>query len=112
MIMFIRTIDGKYIDLDEIKDSRLPSPEDNYKSTTNEFFGKDRPTKPKLDKVYSISSIQKILETKYNCKLVNITGYKGNRFIGYNTYRVLDQHGNKVMDGSLHDIGEWLEERG
>lgn len=108
----IQTIDGKYIDLNGIQESRLPPDELNYKQTTNEFFSRNRPTKPKQDKVYSISSIQKILETKYNCKLVNITGYKGNRFIGYNTYRVLDQHGNKVMDGSLHDIGEWIEERG
>lgn len=110
--MLIQTNSGDYIDLDEIIESRLPSEEDNYKHTANEFYGKDRPKKPKQDKVYSISSIQKILETKYNCKLVNITGYKGNRFVGYNTYRVFDQHGNKVMDGSLHDIGEWLEEKG
>lgn len=110
--MMIRTIDGKYIDLNAIEDSRLPSPEDNYKQTANEFFSQDRPKKPKCDKVYSIFQVQKILRERYNYQLHNITGYKGNRFIGYNTYRVLDQHGNKVMDGSLHDIGEWIEERG
>ena len=47
MIMFIRTIDGKYIDLNTIEESRLPPDEDNYKQTTNEFYGKDRPPKPK-----------------------------------------------------------------
>ena len=110
--MYIRSVSGKLIRINDIENTKLPGEQNNYKSTAKEFYGKDRHPKPKQDKVYSISSIQKILETKYNCKLVNITGYKGNRFIGYNTYRVLDQHGNKVMDGSLHDIGEWLEERG
>ena len=107
--MMIRTIDGKYIELDAIKESRLPSAENNYKSTANEFYGKDRPPKPTQDKVYSIFQVQKILRERYNYQIHNITGYKGNRFIGYNTYRVLDQYGNQVMDGSLHEIGEWLE---
>lgn len=110
--MLIQTNSGDYIDLDAIIESRLPPDELNYKPTTNEFYSKDRPPKPKFDKVYSIFQIQKILRERHNYQLHNITGYKGNRFVGYNTYRVLDQHGNKVMDGSLHDIGEWLEERG
>ena len=110
--MLIQTNSGDYIDLDAIEDSRLPPKEENYKQTANEFYGKERPKKPKQDKVYSIFQIQKILRERYNYQLQNITGYKGNRFIGYNTYRVLDQYENKVMDGSLHDIGEWLEEKG
>ena len=64
--MLIQTNSGDYIDLDAIEDSRLPPKEENYKQTANEFYGKDRPKKPKQDKVYSIFQIQKILRERYN----------------------------------------------
>lgn len=108
--MLIRTIDGKLINLDAIEESRLPSEENNYKSTTNEFFGKDRPTRPKLNKKYNYFRIKRQLENK-GLTLVNITSYKGNRYSGYNTYQVLDTNGNKLIDGHLNQIATWMEER-
>lgn len=108
--MFIRTIDGKYIELDAIKESRLPSAEDNYKSTTNEFYSKDRPQKPKQSNKYNYFRIKKQLENK-GLTLVKITTYKGNRYNGYNTYRVLDKDGNKLISGYLYQIATWIEER-
>ena len=111
MLMLIRTIDGKYIDLNGIQESRLPSAEENYKHTANEFFGKDRPTKHKQDKKYNYFRIKKQLENK-GLILVNITSYKGNRYSGYNTYRVLDKDGNKLIDGYLYEIAVWIEEKG
>lgn len=109
--MFIRTIDGKYIELDAIKESRLPSAEDNYKSTANEYFSRDRPPKPKLDKKYNYFQIKKQLE-HMGLNLVNITSYKGNRYSGHNTYRVIDGNGNKLIDGYLYEIAVWIEEKG
>ncbi|MGN0279107.1 MAG: hypothetical protein ACI4C4_07105 [Lachnospiraceae bacterium] len=109
--MMIRTIDGKLIKLEEIKESRLPSAEDNYKETTNEFFGKDRPTKHKQDKKYNYFRIKKQLENK-GLTLVNITSYKGNRYSGYNTYQVSDTQGNILIDGYLPQIAVWIQEKG
>lgn len=108
--MFIRTIDGKYIELDAIKESRLPSAEDNYKSTTNEFFGKDRPKKPTQDKKYNYFNIKKQLEHMGLTLLKNIV-YKGDRY-GQNTYRVIDGNGNKLIDGYLYEIAVWIQEKG
>lgn len=108
--MMIRTIDGKYIDLNTIEDSRLPPDEDNYKHTANEFYGRDRPTKPKQDKKYNYFNIKKQLENK-GLTLENITTYKGNRYSGYNTYQVLDTNGNKLISGYLYQIATWIEER-
>lgn len=108
--MYIRSIDGKLINLDEIKESRLPPDELNYKQTTNEFYSKDRSTKPKQDKKYNYFQIKKQLENK-GLTLVNTTTYKGNRYSGYNTYRVLDKDGNKLIDGYLYEIATWIEER-
>ena len=108
--MLIRTIDGKYIDLNAIEDSRLPSPEENYKHTANEFFSRNRPTKPKQDKNYNYFNIKKQLDNK-ELTLVKITTYKGNRYSGYNTYRVLDKDGNKLISGYLYQIATWIEER-
>ncbi|MGN1151074.1 MAG: hypothetical protein ACI4SN_02820 [Lachnospiraceae bacterium] len=109
--MLIQTIDGKYIDLDTIKESRLPSEEENYKHTANEFYGKDRPTKPKQDKNYNYFNIKKQLENK-GLTLVNITSYKGNRYSGYNTYQVSDTQGNILIKGYLPQIAVWMEEKG
>lgn len=109
--MFIRTIDGKLINLDAIEDSRLPSAEDNYKSTTNEFFSRNRPTKPKQDKKYNYFHIKKQLE-HMGLTLVNITSYKGNRYSGHNTYRVIDTQGNILIEGYLQQILLWIEEKG
>lgn len=108
--MYIRSIDGKLINLDEIKESRLPPDELNYKQTTNEFYSKDRSTKPKQDKKYNYFQIKKQLENK-GLTLVNTTTYKGNRYSGYNTYQVLDTNGNKLIDGYLYEIATWIEER-
>ena len=110
--MLIRTIDGKYIDLNAIEDSRLPPDELNYKQTTNEFYSKDRSTKPKQDKKYNYFRIKKQLENK-GLTLVNITSYKGNRYSGYNTYRVLDNgNRNTLISGYLYQIATWMEEKG
>lgn len=109
--MYIRSIDGKIINLDEIEDSRLPPDELNYKQTTNEFYSKDRSTKPKQDKNYNYFNIKKQLDNK-ELTLVKITTYKGNRYSGYNTYRVLDKDGNKLIDGYLYEIATWMEEKG
>ena len=109
--MFIRTLSGKLIKINDIEGSRLPNEEDNYMYISNDFYSKDRIKRQKLDKVYSLFSLQKILKEKYNYQLINITGYKGNRYTGYNTYRILDENGNKVIDGHLHDIAEWLEQQ-
>lgn len=108
--MYIRTLSGKLIFIDENTESRLPNPADNYKYVSNDFYNRDRVKKQKLNKVYSPFSLQKILQENYNYQLINITGYKGNRY-GYNTYRVLDEQGNKVIDGHLHDIAEWIEQK-
>ena len=78
--MLIRTIDGKLINLDAIKESRLPSEEENYKQTANEFFSRNRSTKPKQDKKYNYFQIKKQLENK-GLTLVNTTSYKGKRYL-------------------------------
>lgn len=109
--MMIRTIDGKYIDLNAIEDSRLPPDELNYQHTANEFYGRDRPTKPKQDKKHNYFRIKKQLE-HMGLTLVNITFYKGNRYSGYNTYRVVDTQGNILIEGYLQQILLWIEEKG
>lgn len=109
--MMIRTIDGKYIDLNGIQESRLPPDELNYKQTTNEFYSKYRSIKPKQDKKYNYFQIKKQLENK-GLTLVNTTSYKGNRYSGYNTYQVSDTQGNKLIDGYLPQIATWIEEKG
>lgn len=109
--MFIRTIDGKYIELDAIKESRLPSAEENYKHTANEFFSRNRPTKPKQDKNYNYFRIKKQLENK-GLSIVKITTYKGNRYSGYNTYQVLNGNRNTLISGYLYQIATWMEEKG
>lgn len=107
--MLIQTIDGKYIDLNGIQESRLPPDELNYKQTTNEFYSKDRSTKPKQDKKYNYFRIKKQLENKGLTLVKNII-YKGDRY-GLNTYRVLDKDGNKLISGYLYQIATWIEER-
>ena len=109
--MYIRTLSGKLIKLSDIEDSQLPKKEDNYKYTSNEFYGQYRPKRVRTGKTYSPISLQKILQENYNYQLINISGYKGNRYTGYNTYRVLDDLGNKIIDGNLHDIADWMAER-
>lgn len=108
--MMIRTIDGKYIDLNGIQESRLPSAEDNYKSTANEFYGKDRPKKPTQDKKYNYFRIKKQLENEGLTLVKNII-YKGDRY-GQNTYWVVDTKGNKLIGGYLYEIATWIEEKG
>ena len=108
--MMIRTIDGKYIDLNTIEDSRLPPDEDNYKHTANEFYGRDRPTKPKQDKKYNYFNIKKQLENKGLTLVKNII-YKGDRY-GQNTYRVVDTQGNILIEGYLQQILLWIEKKG
>ena len=109
--MIIQTIDGKYIDLNGIQESRLPPDELNYKQTTNEFYSKDRAQKPKQSNKYNYFRIKKQLENK-GLTLVNITSYKGNRYSGYNTYQVSDTQGNKLIDGYLYEIAAWMEKKG
>ena len=109
--MYIRTLSGKLIFLNDNTESYLPDAKNNYKTISNDFYGQNRPKRKKLDKVYSPFSLQKILQENYNYQLINITGYKGNRYTGYNTYRVLDEQGNKVIDGHLHDVAEWIEQK-
>lgn len=109
--MYIRTLSGKLIFIDDNTESRLPNLEDNYKYTGKDFYGQYRPKRKKLDKVYSSFSLQKVLQDTFNYQLINITGYKGNRYTGYNTYRILDENGNKVIDGHLHDIADWIQHK-
>lgn len=109
--MLIQTIDGKYIDLNGIQESRLPPDELNYKQTTNEFYSKDRSTKPKQDKKYNYFRIKKQLENK-GLSIVKITTYKGNRYSGYNTYQVLNGNRNTLISGYLYQIATWMEEKG
>lgn len=108
--MLIQTNSGDYIDLDEIIESRLPSAEDNYQHTANEFYGRDRPTKPKQDKKYNYFNIKKQLENKGLTLVKNII-YKGDRY-GQNTYRVVDTQGNILIEGYLQQILLWIEKKG
>lgn len=110
--MYVRTLSGKLIFLNDNTESYYPDANNNYKYTGKEYYGQFKPKKQKLDKVYSPISLQKILQDKFNYQLINITGYKGNRCTGYNTYRILSEQGDKVMDGHLHEIAEWIEQQG
>jgi len=105
--MYIKTMSGKLVFLDDIENCSLSDEQDNYATTSKDFYSKDRVKRQKLEKVYAFSSLKKFLKENYNYQLINITGYKGNRYSGLNTYRILDEKGNKVIDGHLHQIADW-----
>lgn len=107
--MMIQTNSGTYVNIENIQESYLPPMEDNYKSTANEYFSRDRPPKPKLDKKYNFREIRKKLEY-LGLTIVKTTPYKGNRFC-LNTYLVKNKVGNIVICGHLHQIGKWLERK-
>ena len=76
------------------------------------LFGKV-PAKP-LPKRYSYSKIKIKLRDQYNCKLIDVTGYKGTR--GDNprkVYSVVDEKGNTIVEEvNLYQLGSWLEKQG
>ena len=110
--MMIQTNSGKLVEIEEIdgNNSRLPKT-DNYSQTAKAYHSKDRPPRHKLDKVYFISNICKRLD-KRGLQLVNITPYKGNRYIGYNYYEIFSLSEGTVFEGYLHEIGKWMDSQG
>ncbi len=73
------------------------------------------PIKP-LQKRYSFSKVQKVLNEEYDYTIHDITDYKGTRQHWKSTrkvYRVTDKEGNTIIEeGYLHDIGKYLESQG
>lgn len=101
-------INGKMVDTEDITESRLPEPDTNYKTISNDYFDRDRLKKPKVDKVYSIYTVRKMLQKK-GLNIVKITPYKVHRYT-HDYYRVTDLDGNIIKDAHLYEIGKWLEE--
>ena len=52
--MYIRSVSGKLIRINDIENTKLPGEQNNYKSTAKEFYGKD-------DKELTMNNIFNIL---------------------------------------------------
>lgn len=92
----------------DLKHEREIDNEELYKR----WHGYDKPKRQ--EHRYSFAKIRKILREAYNCELLNVTEYKGNRSTGHNTYQVVDLATNNILysNCTLSTIGRCLEENG